>query len=290
MLEVKTFNFSKADIPVGNAAGEELKLSDVPAEGLVILKLNAAEDVVSIIAPLPTVRGYLTAVDPKGGKLVLSLSTGPEAIATSPQTKIYLDAKSAALKDLNVGHLTSVTFTRDHKSVVEVRSGKGIGAYLPAMRRLGVLIDVDRDKRLARIFRSNPKGDVSVLREWPLAKDATFSLNYQRQPVLALKLEEITKGFDVTYWVDQVYNRVVHIDLDMPLLAQRKVKAIDRENRSITILDGEGERVLTLSPRVQVLSKNRPGKLEEVVPGVFVDCGLNPDRKHVEFLALTGSP
>ena len=84
----------------------------------------------------------------------------------SPETKIYVNAEPAAFKDLTVGDLTNVTFTQDRKSVVEVRSGKEFG-YLQPMKRMGVLIEMDKDKRLARVFRSNLKGDISDLRRFP---------------------------------------------------------------------------------------------------------------------------
>jgi hypothetical protein len=74
--------------------------------------------------------------------------------------------------------------------------------------------------------------------------------------------------------MEPVYHRIVHMDLDMPVLARRQVKSLDRERRTLTILDNDVERVLALSPRVKVLSPRGAGKLEDVVPGLIVDCGL----------------
>ena len=284
IVGVKTFRLLKTDIPVSNLAGQTLKLSDVQPEGLVTLNLNAAEDVVSVLAPLPNIRGSLIAVDPKGSTLILNLLPGPRTItAISPNTKIYLDGKPAALKDLTVGDAAGVTFTQDRKSVVEVRSGKWIGPQLPPMKRLGVLIDVDKDKRLARVFRTNPKGDISMLHELPLAKDATFSLSYDSVPIRALRIEEVTKGFSMTYWLDPVYKRVVHMDLEIPLLARRQVKAFDRKSGSLTILDDDVDRVLTLSPQVMVFGPSAASESsDEIVPGGIVDCGLHADRKQID--------
>src|SRR5262249_42085476 len=153
--------------------------------------------------------------------------------------------------------------------IVVVRSGRGIGSPPQATRRLGTLIEIDRDRRLARVFRTGGGplgGDVGVLREVPLAKDATFSLNYQLEPICTLKMEEITKGFDTIYWVDPVFNRVVHMDLQMPLLVRRKVKDFDRKTSNITLLQDDVESVMTLSPRVKVLSGRGAGSLDDVRP------------------------
>lgn len=285
-VSVKSFSLLKADIPVVNLAGQALKLTDLQPEALVTLKLNAAEDVVSIIAPLPMVHGPLTAVDPQKGEVVLKQLSGPRTIALSPMTKIYADGAAATLKELTVGTFTRVTFTQDQKSVVEVRSGKGVFFPQP-MRRMAVLIEVDTDKRLARVFTSSLKGDTSKLRDVPLAKDATFSLEFLGRPMRELKIEEITKGFSTIYWMEPVYKRIVHMHIEMPVLARREVKAVDLENRRLTILDNEVESVLTLSPRLKVLGPEGAGKLADIVPGAMVDCGLHPDRKQVEVLVLS---
>jgi hypothetical protein len=283
-----TFRLPKADIPVVNLAGQALKLSDVQPEDPVTLKLNSTgEDVVSIIAPLPAVYGPLTAVDPKKGELVLKLRTGPRTIAIPPETKILLHGMPATLKDLTVGDITGVTFAQDQKSIVEVRSGRAVGTPPMPTRRMGVLIEIDKDKRLARFFRTGAiGGDMGVLREVPFAKDVTFSLYYQGEPIGALKMEEITKGFDTIYWVDPVFNKIVHIDLHMPILVQRKVTDVDRKTGRITILNDDVESVLTLSPRIKVQNERSAATLDDIKPGIMVDCGLHPDRKQVELLIV----
>jgi hypothetical protein len=86
--------------------------------------------------------------------------------------------------------------------------------------------------------------------------------------------------------MEPVYHRIVHMDLDMPVLARRQVKSLDRERRTLTILDNDVERVLALSPRVKVLSPRGAGKLEDVVPGLIVDCGLHADRQQIEVLVV----
>ncbi len=230
--------------------------------------------------------GPLTDVDAKDGVLVLKLLSGPRTIAISPEAKIYANGELATLKDLTVGNFTRVTFTQDQKAVVEVRSGKGVGNYPQPMRKQGILIEMDRDKRLARVFATSAKGDTNMLREEPLAKDATFSLDYLGRPMFAVRMEEITKGLTTHYWLEPVYHRIVHMHLEMPLLVRREVKALDQENRNLTILENDVERVLALSPRVKVLSPRGAGKLDDIVPGAIVDCGLNPDRKQIEVLVV----
>jgi len=88
-------------------------MSDVQPEALVTLKLNADENVVSIIAPLRPVHGPLTDVDLKKSELVLKLLPGPRTIALAPETKIYANGTQATLKELTVGTFTRVTFTQD---------------------------------------------------------------------------------------------------------------------------------------------------------------------------------
>ncbi len=281
-----TFRLPKGDIPVSNLTGQALKLSDVQPEDLVSLKLNSTgEDVVSIIVPLPIVYGPLNIVDTKKGELVLKLRTGPRTIAIPPETKILLHGMPATLKELTVGDITSVIFTQDQKSIVEVRSGRGAGIPPMPMRRMGLLIEFDKERRLARVFRTQVLGgDTGVLREVPFAKDVTFSLNYHGEPICELKMEETIKAVDTIYWVDPVFSKIVHMDLHMPILVQRKVKDFDRKTGRITIFDDDLERVLTVTPRVKVLSEGGTKTLDDIQPGVIVDCGLHPDRKQIELL------
>jgi hypothetical protein len=229
------------------------------------------------------VHGPLLDVDVKKSEIVLKVLTGPRPIALAPATKIYRDSEPAALKDLPVGTFTRVTFTPDKKAVVEVRAGKGVNDPQP-LKKMAVLIDTDPKKRIARFFASSPFGDVSMVREVPLTSDATFSLCYQQRPMRTLQLEEITQGFQTSYWVEPVYKKAVHLDIEMPLLARRTVKAVDRENRKLTILENEVEKVLPWSPTLKILGPRGPGKLDDVVPGMSVDCGLHPDRTHIEVL------
>jgi hypothetical protein len=64
------------------------------------------------------------------------------------------------------------------------------------------------------------------------------------------------------------------------------VKALDLENRRLTIIDNDVESVLILSPRLKILGPSGAGNLADIKPGAFVDCGLNPDRKQIEVLVL----
>lgn len=284
-VSVESFSLAKPDLPVVNLAGQAQKLSELQAESLVTLRLNDDRDVVSILAPLPTVHGPLVDVDAKKSAIVLKMLTGPRTIALAPETKIYVDGASAALKDLAAGTFTRVTFTQDQKAVVEVRSGKGVNHPQP-QKRMGVLLEMDAKNRLARFYASSPFGDASMLRDVPLASDATFSLCYLHRPIRALQLAEITKGYQTFYWTEPVYKKVVHMNIEMPLLARRMVKALDRENRSLIILENDKEKVWTWSPTLRILGARGPGKLEDVVPGVAVDVGLHPQRTHIELLAV----
>ncbi len=78
--------------------------------------------------------------------------------------------------------------------------------------------------------------------------------------------------------------KIVHMDLHMPILVQRKVKDFDRKTGRITIFDDDLECMLTLTPRVKVLSEGGTKTLDDIQPGVIVDCGLHPDRKQIELL------
>jgi hypothetical protein len=139
-----------------------------------------------------------------------------------------------------------------------------------------------------QVFILALSGDHSLLRELPLAKEPSFTLLYNGRFFRELAESELSRGLRVHFWTDVATRKAVHLEVEMPTLGRRLVKAIDRAKGQLTLEDAEGDRVLALAPQVRVLTEHGPGRLEQVQAESVFSCGLSPDRKTIEVIHLVG--
>jgi hypothetical protein len=284
-MQVKTFNLARPDLPVTDATGQALKLADLQPDQRVYLKVTA-NDVTAIRLAPPTLYGVLVRVDAEQRVLALKLQMGERVLPVPTEAKVLDGLQPVQLKDLKAGTHVLVTFSPDRKSIMEVRTGKGALPVTHLHKGIGYLMDVDRDKRTIDLLTAAHEGDHFALRHLALLPDATFALLYQSRPFRELTLDEVVRAVKVTTWTEGDTKKVAHLDLDMPTLARRTVKAFDAGQRRLVLEDVEGEKVVTLSPGVKVQTAAGAGRVEDIRPGVGVSCGLSPDRRLVELVRV----
>jgi hypothetical protein len=282
---LKTFNLLKPDIPVQNQAGRPLKLRDVEEDALVTLKLNSEDDVVGIVTSLPTLTGILWRIEPKERLLVVKSALGERAVQVPADAKVLYSNSAVTFESLKSGGNISVLYSDDPKKVLEVRMGKGVVALPKPLKSMGTLIDIDHDKQFARIFAAKSMGDWYTLHETPLSRGATFTLMFVGRPLREIPSSEVIGPLTGTYWTEPVTSKLVHFDLEMPVLNQRTVKAIDMEKRLLTIVDRTSDKSFSLSAHVRIA--NKAGKAVELRAGAVVNIGLHPNRRQVEAIVVS---
>jgi len=118
-----TFNLSRA--AKVTVDGKEGKLGDL-AEGMnVLLRISpATDDVQSIAAEGPTLGAALIAVDAGARTLTLGGEGREKSYPLSPDARVMVDGRNAALGDLKEGARVTVKLSVDGKSVVGVTAGR----------------------------------------------------------------------------------------------------------------------------------------------------------------------
>ena len=286
-VQVKTFNLARPDLPVTDAAGKPLKLTDLQADQRVQLTIAAADVVAIRLAP-PTLYGTLTRVAVEGPAVLLKTRLGERAVPIPAETRIVLDHQPAQLKDLRLGAPTLVAFSPDRKAVLELRAGKDVAADTRLHKASAYLIDVDREKRTVNLFYRSLDGDHSVLRSLAFNRDPSFELLDNARPFRELTLDEVARGQRVYVWTEGDTKKVAHLAVEMPTLGKRTVKAFDEAQGRLVLEDPEGDKVLRLSPHLRVRTAAGAGRREDLRPGAAVSCGLSPDRRSVEVVRLEG--
>lgn len=286
-VQVKTFNLARPDLPVTDAAGKPLKLTDLQADQRVQLTITN-DDVVAIRLAPPTLYGTLTRVDAEGLAVRLKTRLGERSVPVPAETKILLDHQPAPLKDLRLGAPTLVAFTPDRKTVLELQAGKGVAADTRLHKAAAYLIDVDREKRTVDLFFRSHDGDHSVLRSLAFNRDPSFELLDGSRPFRELTLDEVARAQRVYVWTEGDTKKVAHLAVEMPTLGKRTVKAIDPAQGHLVLEGPEGDKVLRLSPHLKVRTSAGAGRREDIRHGTVVSCGLSPDRRSVEVVRLEG--
>ena len=179
-----------------------------------------------------------------------------------------------------------VAFGPDQRTVAEVRTGRGAQPITKLTKAVGYLIDVDRERPAVQILVNSAGGDHSVLRDWPVGRGATFGLLFRGKYARDVSLEALRRGVKVHSWTDRATGKVVHLQVEMPVLGRRVVKAVDHQRRAFTVEDPDGDRVLKVSRHTRVLTADGPGTLAAVQPAVAVSCGLSPDRQTAEVVHI----
>jgi hypothetical protein len=280
---VRTFNLFKPDLPVTDASGNALRLTDLQPDDRVYLKM-AEEDVVGIMRAPLTVSGTLSKVD--GRVILVATKIGPKSYSIPEAAKIFDQNQPVQLQDLKTGAPLHVVLSPDQKTVAELRSARWLVPVIKLTKTIGYLIDFDRERHTLQVLINSLNGDHSLLRDLTFAKEPTFGLLYNSKPFREIAWDDLSRGLKVHCWLDTATRKVAHLEIEMPILGKRVVKALERDQRRLILDDDDGDKALALAPNVKVLAETGPGRLEDIGPNAVVGCGLSPDRKTVEVLRL----
>lgn len=284
---VRTFNLDKPDLPVTDSADKPRKLTDLQEDDRVFLKLRD-DDVVAIRLAPPVLHGTMVNLNSKLRTFAVRTKIGDKAVVVPATAKVYDTNQPARFEDLKAGAPVVVVFAPDQHNVTEVRVGKT--TLLPLVKLTkgtGFLLDVDPDRHVVQIVSNTSVGDTSFLREIPLSKDASVGLLYKAKPFREVPLKELARGVKVQFWIDTNTRKLAHVEVEMPILGKRVVKAIDRERKLLTLADADGGvRTLLISPKISVRTAKANAKIEDVLPSMVVTCALSADRRTVEVITI----
>lgn len=282
---VKTFNLSRPDLPVTNAAGKAFKLADIVPEQRVFFDL-AGEDVTAIRLAPPSFYGTVARVNVAERTLSVTSKLGERTFAVPESAKIEVSAGQIPLDGLKPGSLVLVSLADDTKTVLAVRSGKGVAPVAPMTKGVGVLVHVNEERRDFQLVTASSFGDHYLLRELTFAKEPTVALLYHSKPFRDGALAEVRHGVKATFWADATTKKVVHLEIELPILAKRTVKSFDPESGRLVLTDSDGEKRIVVGPQTKIMVGGRFGTAADIKTGIGVSCGLSTDRKTAEVVSV----
>jgi hypothetical protein len=282
---IRTYNLARRDLPVTSGAGKPSRLADLKQEDRVVLNV-LGEDVTAIALAPPQLFGPVIKIDPERRTLEIRSKLGERTVTVPTSAKILGPGAELRFEELKPGSLVLVEFAADQKTVLDVRTGKNLQPAAKLIKGTGYLIDIDRERGMTQVLINSAGGDHSLLREVPLARDASYSLLLRGKPFRDLGAEEVSRGQKVFYWIDVATRKLAHLQIEMPILGRRTVKAVDRERGQITIDGIEGERTVKLAPRTRIMAaQGAPASLDAIAQK-SVTVGLSPDRTTAEIISI----
>lgn len=283
--QLKTLNLAKPDLPVTDALGKPIALVDLQQDQRVFLKM-ALEDVAAIRLAPPYFYGTILEMDASKRTLVLKSGLGNKTVEIPAEAKIIYANQPAKFDDIKTGFGALLYYSSDKKTLVEIKVGKTVQPDVKLSKSTGILIELDRDKKAAEIFLSTSSGDHFVLWQTGFTPETTFGLSYQSKPFREITAAEVKRGLKIVAWTNAVTRKLAHLEIEMPILSKRAVKAFDPAKRQITLDDDDGDLVMELAPTARVLMGKGTAALKDIAPGRFVSCGLSADRRFIEMVVI----
>ncbi len=280
VYRLKTFNLLKPDLPVTTALGKPAPLKEIEVDARLTLKLEG-DDVTAIAISPAMISAYLKHVDAKNRIVTYKHTIGEKTLPLLPDAKVLYSGSPVELSEIKSSKLVNILFSEDRKAIAEIRAGKGGAPEVHLTKMSGVLFDFDAGKQVATIWSSGQNGDASLLHEYPLLKDATYSLAFQSKPFRDLTAQEVRRGVKIVYWLEAGAKKIMHMELEMPILAKRAVVAFDRSTGLLSLEGPEGPLFVHVAENVKL---PRGKTLDDLRSKARVQCGLSVDRKRVEII------
>lgn len=268
------------EIPVTNALGEKLKLTDVREELRVTAKIRGEDEVAALKIDGPYLYGVIKRLDPDDRTVVVKDVYGEKTIRIPEAAKVIISGEPGSLRDCKVGGGIQFLMTLDKKTILQVHAGKGIQGRDPLLRVTrfqGMLVEIDHAKRQAQMVVQN--ADAGLVKTYDVSPDAYLRLLYHLKPIEEVGLDQFSKWVKVYYFVDRDTNRIVNMDAELPVMIRRKVMKL--EGDALTVEDEHKEKKLTLAANIKVLTPKGEGKVADVAANRIVNCGLSLDRSRV---------
>ncbi len=283
----QAFNLGGKDLPVLDAIGRPLKLTDLRTELRIAAKVRGEDEIVSVHIDGPHLHGMIKKVDKVGRTLTVKDPIAEKVITVPAEAKVVALGADYPFADLKIGDPVQITYSVDAKTVLRVQTGKGThlrDPYLRITRFYGIIADLDKSKSEVKMMTQST--DAGLIKTYPISPHAYLRMMYHTKPVKNIGSEQLGKWVKAYYFVDRDTGSIVNIDAELPVMLRRKVVRLDRESKSIVVEDELKEKTLPLASDLQVWTPKGEGRLAEIAEGRIVNCALTLDREQVQLLYL----
>jgi Cu/Ag efflux protein CusF len=283
--EAKQYNLSKADLPVSNALGGAVKLADLRDKQRVALLLDDAEDVAAIRVDDNCLWAYVIKVDVATRQLTVKYGHIQRSLPVPADAVMLHDGAKSALDTLKVGQGIKAVFAEQNR-LVQIQTGKGISGVSPYHRwghQSGVLLKIDHDKKTLQILTLQERFKIE---DYEFQPDAILRLTHSSYLLRTTGIDELHAHCKLSFYYESDTKKIVQVSAMAPTIIRRKVDALDRAARRITIeVDGKPLQ-LSVPKDAMIRTPNGLANWEDVDQGALVTCGLTMDNREAVFLYL----
>ncbi len=265
---------------LGKEALQAGRLDDLSVGAIVTVKLSADQKTAGRIqAEMPSVKGTLKAIDPAKNTLTLSSHAAKGQPATehtynlAKEVIVSLDGGAGKVSDLSPGVSVTLKLSPDQKQV------SGIWAEGPSIQAALKAFDVATGKLTLRI---TTKGEPEVERTYDLSKNIKVTIDDAGG-----KLSDVPADAPLRVKLSADQKAITSIQVEGSG-AMGVVTVVDADSRSITIVEKQGERTVTVAKDAAIYVDDKPATLADVPADASVNVKLSADQKTARSLWAQG--
>jgi len=288
----KTLSLFKKDIPVTDAAGARLKLTDLKRHHRIALTISSDEDVVAIRLESDVDWGVITHVDVAGKELLANMTQTPRPLKITPKMRVSLDGKTGTAVDLNEvkpwSHGVKVLLTPDRTAIQEMWINKARYHSNPYCHRTtvtGFLVRHDPEKKSLSLITTDRYQPMEFEYDaWTQLRLVHYFQTLRHVPIGQL---QTPSRASISYESDN--RRTGVISLEAATVSRRHVTALDLETRKISLAasDTNPAEDFLIAADARILHQGRePRMLADVKVGYLVSLALSLDQKEALYLSF----
>lgn len=284
--EPKQFNLSKPDLPVHNALGKALKLTDVREKQRVALSLDDVEDVAAIRVDENCLWGFILKTDQANRQITLKYGHIQRVLHVPADVPVLHDGAKDKLEGIQIGQAIKAVFAGEPARLVQIQTGKGISGSSPYHRwqhQSGVLLKIDHDRDALQILTLQERFKIEDYEFYP---DAILRLTHSSYLLRTTGIDELHAHCKLSFYFETDTKKIVQVTALVPALARRKIASLDPASRRITIEGEDAKMSYQVAKDAMIHTSKGPARWEDVELGALISCGLSLDGREVLYLYL----
>lgn len=282
--EPKQFNLAKPDLPTTDALGKPLKVNTLREKQRVALTLDEADDVAAIRVDDNVMWAYALKIDPKEQQLDIKYGRVDRKLEIPAGTPVLIDGEKAALTDLKAGQGIKAIFAADQQKLLQIQAGKGISGVSPYHRWInesGILLKVDQEQKKFQMVTTTERIGIWDYDFYP---DAILRLAQSSYLLRTTDVSNLHPYCKISFYYESDSKKVVQVTALVPNLTRKRVEAIDREKRTVTIMVDDKMKTLPVADDAMIRNGKGLTNFGDVEPQGLINCGLTLDCREIVYL------
>lgn len=286
MMKPRELSLARADLPVTDALGKPLKLTDLGPRQRVVVQLGPDGDVIAIRREDPCRWGLVVAVEPAERRLRVQEGYTERQLQVPPEAVVLVDGQKADLAQVEANKAFKAILAPDQRTLLQLECGKGVSSSNPFCKQLserGILMKIDHDRHTFQILTQEGR---FVLQDWEFRPWSAVLWMHSSYRLRSTDIQTLQPYCKVNFQYESDTRQVNRVIAEVPILARRRVTGVQTAERWLTLDTAEQAQKFPVAADVTVRTPEGPGKWDDVAVDVLVSAGLSLDGKEVLYLYL----